>query len=82
LSRDGKNVPNDPSEVHGRRNSRARRPAGQSSRPWPDFRRGCRYFASCVLAQGRKEESGFVKRVAALTLEQIVINAMGSPTEY
>ena len=37
-----------------------------------------RYYVSCVLAQGRKEEAGSVKRVAALTLEQIVINAMGS----
>jgi hypothetical protein len=37
-----------------------------------------RYYVSCVLAQGRKEEAGSVSRVAALTLEQIVINAMGS----
>ena len=37
-----------------------------------------RYYVSCVLAQGRKEEAGSVKRVAALTVEQIILNAMGS----
>jgi site-specific DNA recombinase len=35
-----------------------------------------RYYVSCVLAQGRKEEAGSVARVAAETLEQIVLDAI------
>jgi DNA invertase Pin-like site-specific DNA recombinase len=35
-----------------------------------------RYYVSCVLAQGRKEEAGSVKRVAAQGIEEIVINAI------
>ena len=35
-----------------------------------------RYYVSCVLAQGRKEEAG-PSRVAADAVEQIVLNAIG-----
>ena len=35
-----------------------------------------RYYISCVLAQGRKEEAGTVKRVAAEEVETIVLDAI------
>jgi site-specific DNA recombinase len=35
-----------------------------------------RYYVSCVLAQGRKEEAGTVKRVAAGEVERIVLEAI------
>jgi site-specific DNA recombinase len=35
-----------------------------------------RYYVSCVLAQGRKEEAGSVSRVAAETVERIVLDAI------
>ena len=35
-----------------------------------------RYYVSCVLAQGRKEEAGSVKRVAADEVERIVLEAI------
>ena len=35
-----------------------------------------RYYVSSVLAQGRKEEAGSVARVAAMEIEQIVMEAM------
>jgi len=35
-----------------------------------------RYYVSSVLAQGRKEEAGSVARVAAMEIEQIVVEAM------
>jgi hypothetical protein len=35
-----------------------------------------RYYVSCVLAQGRKEEAGSVSRVAAETVEQVVLDAI------
>jgi site-specific DNA recombinase len=36
-----------------------------------------RYYVSCVLAQGRKDEAGSVSRVAASEIEAIVANALG-----
>ncbi len=42
-----------------------------------------RYYVSCVLAQGRKEDAGTVKRVAAAEVERIVLEAIartGRPT--
>ena len=36
-----------------------------------------RYYVSCVLNQGRKEEAGSVPRVAAEAVEQIVLDAIG-----
>ena len=35
-----------------------------------------RYYVSCVLAQGRKEEAGSVSRVAAEVIERIVLDAI------
>jgi site-specific DNA recombinase len=35
-----------------------------------------RYYVSCVLAQGRKEDAGSVKRVAATEIERIVMEAI------
>ncbi len=37
-----------------------------------------RYYVSCVLAQGRRQEAGSVARVAADALERIVLDAIGS----
>jgi site-specific DNA recombinase len=37
-----------------------------------------RYYVSCVLAQGRKEEAGSVSRVAAEVVERIVVDAIDS----
>ncbi len=35
-----------------------------------------RYYVSCVLKQGRKEEAGSLPRVAAEAVEQIVLDAI------
>ena len=35
-----------------------------------------RYYVSCVLAQGRKEEAGSIARIAAEAVEQIVLDAI------
>jgi len=37
-----------------------------------------RYYVSCVLNQGRKEEAGSVPRVAAEAVERIVLDAIGA----
>jgi site-specific DNA recombinase len=37
-----------------------------------------RYYVSCVLTQGRKEEAGSTPRVAAETVERIVLSAIGA----
>jgi site-specific DNA recombinase len=37
-----------------------------------------RYYVSCVLSQGRKEEAGSTPRVAAETVERIVLDAIGA----
>jgi site-specific DNA recombinase len=37
-----------------------------------------RYYVSCVLNQGRKEEAGSTPRVAAETVERIVLDAIGA----
>jgi site-specific DNA recombinase len=37
-----------------------------------------RYYVSCVLSQGRKEEAGSLPRVAAEAVERIVLDAIGS----
>ena len=37
-----------------------------------------RYYVSCVLAQGRKDEAGSVSRIAASEIETIVINALAT----
>ena len=37
-----------------------------------------RYYVSCVLAQGRKEEAGSIPRVAAEAVERIVLDAIGA----
>jgi site-specific DNA recombinase len=37
-----------------------------------------RYYVSCVLAQGRKEEAGSISRVAASELETIVMDALAT----
>jgi site-specific DNA recombinase len=36
------------------------------------------YYASCVLAQGRKEDAGPIPRVAAEAVERIVLDAIGA----
>ncbi len=38
-----------------------------------------RYYVSCVLAQGRKDEAGSVSRIAAADIETLVINAIPPP---
>ena len=35
-----------------------------------------RYYTSCLLAQGRKEEAGSVSRVSAMQIEQIVLEGL------
>src|SRR6201999_748936 len=35
-----------------------------------------RYYVSCVLAQGRKDEAGSVSRIAATAIEALVVNAI------
>ena len=37
-----------------------------------------RYYTSCVLAQGRREEAGSVARVSAPDIEKIILNALRS----
>ena len=37
-----------------------------------------RYYVSCVLAQGRKDEAGSVSRVAASEIETIVMDALAT----
>jgi hypothetical protein len=37
-----------------------------------------RYFISCVLARGRKEEAGAVSRIAASDIEKIVVDAVAA----
>ena len=51
---------------------------GNSMTPSYAIKKGVRYryYVSSVLAQGRKEEAGSVKRVAAHTIEEIVVNAI------
>jgi len=39
-----------------------------------------RYYVSCVLAQGRKEDAGSVKRVPAAEVERIVLEAIARKT--
>jgi DNA invertase Pin-like site-specific DNA recombinase len=36
----------------------------------------CRYYTSCILAQGRKEEAGSVARVAAPEIEAMILKAL------
>ena len=38
-----------------------------------------RYYVSCVLNQGHKDEAGSTPRVAAETVERIVLDAIGAP---
>src|SRR5208337_4509033 len=37
-----------------------------------------RYYVSCVLAQGRKDEAGSLARVAAETVERLILDAIGA----
>jgi hypothetical protein len=40
-----------------------------------------RYYVSCVLAQGRKDEAGSVSRIAASEIETIVLGALAKISE-
>jgi hypothetical protein len=53
---------------------------GNPMTPTYAIKKGVRYcyYASCVLAQGRKEDAGSIPRVAAEAIEQIVLDAIGA----
>jgi site-specific DNA recombinase len=53
---------------------------GNPMTPTSAIKKGVRYcyYASCVLAQGRKEDAGSIPRVAAEAIEQIVLDAIGA----
>jgi DNA invertase Pin-like site-specific DNA recombinase len=54
---------------------------GNPMTPTYAIKKGVRYcyYASCVLAQGRKEDAGSIPRVAAEALERIVLDAIALP---
>jgi site-specific DNA recombinase len=53
---------------------------GNPMTPTYAIKKGVRYgyYASCVLAQGRKEDAGSIPRVAAEAIERIVLEAIGA----
>ena len=53
---------------------------GNPMTPTYAIKKGVRYcyYASCVLAQGRKEDAGSIPRVAAEAVERIVLDAIGA----
>jgi site-specific DNA recombinase len=54
---------------------------GNPMTPTYAIKKGVRYcyYASCVLAQGRKEDAGSIPRVAAEAIERIVLDAIALP---
>ena len=54
---------------------------GNPMTPTYAIKKGVRYcyYASCVLAQGRKEDAGSIPRVAAEAVERIVLDAIALP---